>query len=106
TDVYQLGAVLYKLLTGRSPHVFSSDARAAVELAICATEPERASSLNAAVPRDLDFVLRKALRKEPDERYASVEELADDLRAFLEWRPVRARSGNAWYRTRKFARRY
>ena len=106
TDVYQLGAVLYKLLTGRSPHVFSSDAPAAVELAICATDPAPASSLNAAVSRDLDFVLAKALRKEPDERYPSVEALADDLRAFLEWRPVRARSGSAWYRMRKFARRY
>lgn len=106
TDVYQLGAVLYKLLTGRSPHVFSSDAPAAVELAICVKEPAPASSLNAAVSRDLDFVLAKALRKEPDERYPSVEALADDLRAFLEWRPVGARSGSAWYRMRRFTRRY
>jgi hypothetical protein len=62
--------------------------------------------VNPAVSRDLDCIVSKALRKEPDERYASVEALADDIRAFLEWRPVRARSGNAWYRTRKFARRY
>jgi len=106
TDVYQLGAVLYKLLTGRPPHVFSSNAPAAVELAICVQEPAPASGVNATVPKDLDFVLGKALRKEPDERYPSVEALADDLRAFLEWRPVRARSGNRWYRMRKFARRY
>jgi tetratricopeptide (TPR) repeat protein len=54
----------------------------------------------------LDFVLLKALRKEPHERYVSVDAFADDIRAFLEWRPVQARSGNAWYRARKFTRRY
>jgi tetratricopeptide (TPR) repeat protein len=48
----------------------------------------------------------KALRKEPEERYGSADALADDLHAFLESRPVRARSGNAWYRTRKFVARY
>jgi Protein kinase domain len=106
TDVYQLGAVLYKLLSGRSPHVFPSRAAAAVELAICVNEPVPASRLNASVPRDVDFILGKALRKEPEERYPSVEALADDLRAFLDWRPVSARSGNPWYRMRKFARRY
>ena len=106
TDVYQLGAVLYKLLTGSSPHVFRERSPGAMELAICVNEPEAASSLNSSISRDLDFVLGKALRKMPDERYPSVEDMADDLRAFLEWRPVRARSGNTWYRVRKFTRRY
>jgi tetratricopeptide (TPR) repeat protein len=50
--------------------------------------------------------LRKALRQEPFERYASVDAFADDIRAFLESRPVQARSGDAWYRARKFLRRY
>jgi tetratricopeptide (TPR) repeat protein/predicted Ser/Thr protein kinase len=103
-DVYSLGAVLYKLLTGRSPHVLSSQAD--IESAICRTEPERVSRVNPAVPKDLDFVLGTALRKEPDERYASADAFADDLRAFLEWRPIRARSGDMWYRSRKFVRRY
>lgn len=106
TDVYSLGAVLYDLLTGRSPHDFSGQTPEAIEAAICTTEPAIASTLNPEVPRDVDFIVSKALRKEPEERYASVEAMAGDIRAFLEWRPVRARSGNAWYRTRKFARRY
>ena len=107
TDVYSLGAILYKLLTGRSPHAAaSSSARQEMIAAIGSKEPPRASSVNRGLPRDLDFIAAKALRKEPSERYASVEALAGDVRAFLEWRPVRARSGNAWYRSRKFARRY
>ncbi len=100
TDVYSLGAVLYDLLTGRSPHAFPNRTPQAIDAAICATEPALASSLNPELPRDLDFILLKALRKEPEERYPSVEVMADDIRAFLEWRPIRARSGNAWYRTR------
>jgi serine/threonine protein kinase len=106
TDIYSLGAVLYKLLTGRSQHASPSQTRAELTAAICGKEPESPSRLNRELPRDLDFILGKALRKEPEERYASVEGFAEDLRAFLEWRPVRARSGNAWYRIRKFARRY
>src|SRR5215471_5971015 len=48
----------------------------------------------------------KALRTEPHERYATVEAFAEDLRACLEWRPVQARSGNIWYRTRRWLRRH
>ncbi len=58
------------------------------------------------IAQDIGFVVRKALRVEPDERYATVDAFAEDVRAFLENRPVRARAGNAWYRARKFVRRY
>jgi tetratricopeptide (TPR) repeat protein len=105
TDVYSLGAILYKLLAGRSPHATWADTREALIAAICTEAPVPPSRLRN-VPRDLDFVVGKALRKEPEERYRSVEAFADDVRAFLEFRPVRARSGDAWYRTRKFVRRY
>ena len=98
--------MLYALLTGKSPHVFPTTTPEAIDHAIRNVDPASATRVNPAVSRDLDCILSKALRKEPDERYASVEALAGDIRAFLEWRPVRARSGNAWYRTRKFARRY
>ncbi len=98
TDVYSLGAVLYKLLTGRSPHE--------PETTSGAKQIPAPSQLNPKLPNDVDYILRKALRQEPEERYASVEAFASDIRAFLESRPVQARSGNAWYRTRKFLRRY
>jgi len=106
TDVYSLGAVLYNLLTGRSPHAFSTRTPEAMDAAICNAEPQPITSLNPDLPRELDFILRKALRKEPEERYPTVDAFAEDVRAFLENRPVRARAGNAWYRTRKFLRRY
>ena len=106
SDIYSLGAVLYKLLTGRSPHAFAAENRQAVEWAICSAEPPAPGSINRAVPGDLDCIVAQALRKEPAERYSSADAFADDVRAFLESRPVRARSGNAWYHTRKFVRRY
>ena len=106
TDVYSLGAVLYKLLTGRSPHQPEPGTTQAIGALTGAREITAPSRLNPSLPTDLDYVLRKALRQEPDERYASVEALAGDIRAFLESRPVQARSGNAGYRARKFLRRY
>jgi tetratricopeptide (TPR) repeat protein len=69
-------------------------------------DPVPLRNLDPALPRDLDYVVRKALRKEPAERYATVDAFAGDLRAILESRPVTVRSGDAWYRTRKFLRRY
>jgi tRNA A-37 threonylcarbamoyl transferase component Bud32/tetratricopeptide (TPR) repeat protein len=89
TDVYSLGAVLSELLT--EPPSDASGTR---------------GRLHTGLPHDLAFVLRRAMRKEPMERYSTVEAFADDLRAILESRPVKARSGDAWYRTRKFARRH
>jgi tetratricopeptide (TPR) repeat protein len=89
TDVYSLGAVLYKLLTGAVP-----------------SEIHAPSHVNAGIPKDVDFIVLKALRKEPEERYVSVDELANDVRAALDSRPVQARAGNAWYHARKFLRRY
>jgi len=106
TDVYSLGAVLYRLLTGKSPHDFPDRTAESIEAAICRTDPMPARRLNPELPADLDFILRKALRKEPHERYTTVEQLAEDLNAFLESRPVQARSANFWYLSRKFVRRY
>jgi serine/threonine protein kinase len=102
TDVFSLGAVLYKILTGRSPR--ESDGTLPAVSSLLEIRPP--SRLNPSLPSDLDYILRKALRPEPAERYASVEGFANDIRAFLELKSVQARSGDAWYRTRKFMRRY
>jgi tetratricopeptide (TPR) repeat protein/tRNA A-37 threonylcarbamoyl transferase component Bud32 len=98
TDVYSLGAVLYKLLTGMAPRE-QNPAAPKAEIA----PPSR---LNPDVPRDVDFIVRKALRSEPEDRYSSVDEFANDVRAAIYWRPVQARSGDVWYRARRFLRRY
>jgi tetratricopeptide (TPR) repeat protein len=106
TDVYSLGAVLYKLLTGRSPHETGGDGAAALEVLAGARQIPPPTRVNPELPTDIDYILRKALRTEPEERYAGVDAFADDIRALLEWRPVEARSGDVWYRTRRFVRRY
>jgi tetratricopeptide (TPR) repeat protein len=105
TDVYSLGAVLFTLLTGRVPYegtarpdLFSDSASPA--------EIPAATKLNPELPSDIDYILRRALRRDPDDRYASVEAFAADVRALLDGRPVEARSADAWYRTRKFLLRY
>jgi serine/threonine protein kinase len=106
TDIYSLGAVLYKLLTGRGPRETSprNGSDVAGKAKTSAFVPP--TQLNDNIPRDVDHILRKALREEPDERYASADALADDVRAILEFRPVAARSGDRWYRGRKFLRRH
>jgi len=95
TDIYSLGAVLHQLLAGGPKTGPPTDK----------TLAPPPSPMKLDIPRDIGFVVHKALRVEPDERYATVDAFAEDVRAFLENRPVRARAGNAWYRGRKFLRR-
>jgi non-specific serine/threonine protein kinase/serine/threonine-protein kinase len=105
SDVYSLGVVLYRLLTGKSPYsVRTNDAARMAEILSDST-PTRPSLFERKVGADLDNVLLMALRKEPQRRYASVEQFANDLRNYLIGMPVRAR-GNSWrYRAGKFVRR-
>ena len=98
TDVYSLAAVLYKLLTGATPRERIRD--------VATGEVAPPSESDKNIPEDLDYVVGKALRPEPEHRYRSVDEFAADLRAVLEKRPVQARSGDDWYRTRRYLRRY
>ncbi|HEY3839602.1 MAG TPA: serine/threonine-protein kinase [Bryobacteraceae bacterium] len=106
TDIYSLGAVLYRLLTGRPPHEFTDRSAEGIARSITGGEVARPSTIAPELKGDLEFILLKSMRKEAQDRYGTVEQFAEDLQAFLEWRPVRARSGNAWYVTRKFVRRY
>jgi serine/threonine-protein kinase len=111
SDVYSLGVLLYDLLTGKNPHTARGTSRAAVERAVREELPERPSlaaspELRRTLRGDLDNILLKALRKEPERRYGTARELADDIRRYLTDLPVTA-SGDAWsYRLPKLLKRH
>jgi WD40 repeat protein len=102
-DVYGLGLTLYELLTLRP--AFDDPDRLRLVKRIGQEEPPRPRALDPRIPRDLETVVLKAVAKEPARRYPSAEELAADLRRFLEDRPVRARRALAWERTWRWCRR-
>jgi eukaryotic-like serine/threonine-protein kinase len=137
SDVYQLGVLLYELLTGRRPLVPGRAAAADVERAIPTREPEPPSSrvmrtpghgggrtrgtdveelarrrrsdarrLRSRLRGDLDTIVLKALRREPERRYATVAALLEDVERHLSGRPVRARPDTWRYRARKFVGRH
>ena len=106
TDIYSLGAVLYKLLTGASPHRSESDSYHGLALAISEGKITPPSKLVPSLDADLAIVLMKALRREPQERYATVEQFSEDLENYLTLRPIHARTGDTFYKTRKFLRRH
>jgi eukaryotic-like serine/threonine-protein kinase len=105
SDIYSLGAVLYKLLTGKPAHEFDDRSAEGIAHTVTTREVTRPSKWAPELKGDLESILLKALRKDPHERYANVNEFAEDLEAYLASRAVRARSGTAWYRARKFLRR-
>jgi serine/threonine protein kinase len=104
TDVYSLGATLYEVLTLEPVH--AGHDRQVLLRQIASEPPRPPRRLNPALPADLETVVLKALDKEPEARYATAQELADDLRRFLEDRPIRARRPSLWQRARKWARRH
>jgi len=89
TDIYSLGATLYELATGKP--VFNATTPHGVIAQILNQEPAPPRQLRGDVPRDLETIILKCLAKEPQRRYVSAHELADDLRAMLDGRAIRAR---------------
>jgi serine/threonine protein kinase len=135
-DVYSLGLILFELLTGQRPYRPSHPTRAALLQSVQTQEPVRPSSvvmpqatdasarssdertafassrdttphrLHTRLRGDLDAIVMKALRKEPAQRYASVRDLASDVRSVLDSRPVAARKGGMRYQIGRFIRRH
>lgn len=123
TDVYALGVVLFGLLSGSRPYANTSRGVAAMARAIV-EEPPRSltaalrespdavvsrgtslASLQQALRGDLETIVAKALKKSPGERYATVQELREDLQRHLDHQPVSAQPDTFRYRARKFAQR-
>src|SRR5262249_5667051 len=103
TDVYSLGATLYEVLTGR-PAVAGHDRQEILKRIAAQEPPPRVT--DRRLPADLETIVLKALAKAPAERYATAQELADDLRRFLQERPIRARRPTLTQRLRKWGQRH
>lgn len=131
SDVYQLGILLYELLTGSRPYNFSNERRAEIERIINETEPDRPSTaishastvgdtdvdvsemrstpidrLRKQLSGDLDRIVLMALRKEVDRRYQSADQFLEDINRYLSGLPVHAQSDAWFYRSGKFIQRH
>src|SRR6266446_3552926 len=113
SDVYSLGVILYELLTGQRPHRIKNRSAAEIARVISEQEPARPSTGVAKSGKnskllkgDLDNIVLKAMRKEPQRRYASVEQFSEDITRHLSSLPVIARPDTRGYRTAKFIQRH
>ena len=104
-DVYGLGALLHRLLTGRTPHAATESTDTTRPSLLVRDASDAYHRHYVPLKSDLDRVLLKALSEEPEQRYATAEALADDLRRWLDGRPVLAEKPGLGYRMRKFVAR-
>jgi WD40 repeat protein/serine/threonine protein kinase len=104
TDVYSLGITLYELLTLEP--AFDGVDRVALLHQVAFEEPKPLREANRAIPADLETIVLKAIAKNREERYHTARDFADDLRRFLENRPILARRPTAWQRARKWSQRH
>jgi len=112
TDTYSMGVLLYELLAGRHPYLSEHASLAARAQAALTADPVRPSDAitdpvrRRALRGDLDTIVLKALKKRPEERYASADALAADLHRYLAHEPVLAQADSRAYRLRKLVRRH
>jgi tetratricopeptide (TPR) repeat protein/tRNA A-37 threonylcarbamoyl transferase component Bud32 len=104
-DVYALGVIAFELLTGKLPHELGGCSLIEAIQRIQHQPPQRLSQLRPEFTGDLDTVVMKALAADPQLRYQSVAAFIDDLRAWIEHRPIRARPPSTFYLLRKWVRR-
>jgi serine/threonine protein kinase/tetratricopeptide (TPR) repeat protein len=103
TDIYALGAILYELVTGRPP--FLADSHEATRQLVINDEPLPPRRLQPSLPRSLETICLKCLQKEPVKRYSSALALAEDLRRFLDGKPILARPATVPERFVRWCRR-
>jgi eukaryotic-like serine/threonine-protein kinase len=113
SDVYVIGVLAYEVLTGSLPYQLRSNNLGEILNAVITAEPVPASQAAALAPHvarqlggDLDNILARAIAKDPNRRYASAQQLAEDIEAYLAGLPVRARPDTIGYRARKFVGRH
>ena len=103
TDVYALGCILFELLTRRPP--FRGESQVEILKKVIAEDPPPPRGARRDIPRELEAIVLKCLEKQPDRRYPSAQDLADDLDRFLSGKPTRARPPGRWKKLARAARR-